>query len=527
VPPRTRRLFLAVSLLTLALYILSARALPMTFDEQIVYDTTAALAHGRPYIDPHSTSAQIVKPGRFSGLAVRRPDGKQVGIYGLGTSIVGAPLYAIGKVVAQVAPKAKRERVVMTTTMFTDALITATAVFVLMLVCLLLGAPPPGAVLVGIAYGLGSYAFPHALTLFTEPGTALAVIAAVYFAIRAARRGRTADLVWCGVCAGGALWFRVSAALFLPVFGVLLLVAAYRRRASLRRVIEVGAWYTAGALVPLLLLLVINWWRYKSATNFGYALGTATDQSYPITRGVVNQWFSLGKSVFFYAPVAVISVLGLVKSCRRMPMEIILLGSLVVVNTLFFARVQFWSGDWAWGPRYMQIVLPCLAAMAAPLMVDRAWRNALVVLSVLGFFLAALPAVLVRYTIEFYAACSATRQCTVKGPTNWDHSYYALIWHTRHWQPIGYQVRHLWDALTNSLSHVTTPLGPNPVNRFGIPAAPGKPRFEMWWLRARDLSAGAVLLLALIPLGLIGAGVRALDRSLETPSESPETSAKT
>ena len=515
--PRTRRLFLAVSLLTLALYILSARALPMTFDEQIVYDTTAALAHGRPYLDPHSTSARIVKP--FPGLAVRRPDGKQAGIYGIGTSIVGAPLYGIGKVVAQAAPKAKRERVLMTTTMFTNALITATAVFVLMLVCLLLGAPPPGAVLIGLSYGLGSYAFPHALTLFTEPGTALAVITAVHFAIRAARRGRTADLVWCGVGAGAALWFRVSAVLFLPVFGLWLLAGAWRKRESLRRVIEVGAWYTAGALVPLVLLLVANWWRYKSATNFGYGLGSATSQSYPIVRGVVNQWFSLGKSLFFYAPIAAIALLGIVRSCKRMPMEMILLGSIVVVNTLFFARVQFWSGDWAWGPRYLQIVLPCIAAMAAPLMIDRVWRNALVVLSVLGFFFAALPAVLIRYTIEFYAACAAKRQCTIQSPTNWDHSYYALIWHTAHWQPIGYQVRHLWGALTNSLSHVTSPLGPNPVNKFGIPAAPDRPRFEMWWLRARDIGGAAILLLALIPAALIAVGVRALDRSLETPEK--------
>ena len=413
VPPRTRRLFLAVSLVTLALYILSARALPMTFDEQIVYDTTAALAHGRPYVDPHSTSANILKS--FPGLAVKRSDGKQVGIYGLGTSIVGAPLYGVGKVVAQVAPKAKRERVLMTTTMFTDALITATAVFVLMLVCLLLGAPPPGAVLVGIAYGLGSYAFPHALTLFTEPGTALAVIAAVYFAIRAARRGRTSDLVWCGVCAGGALWFRVSAALFLPVFGVWLLVAAYRRRV-VGAGIEVGAWYTAGALVPLVLLLVVNWWRYKSATNFGYALGTATDQSYPITRGVVNQWFSLGKSVFFYAPVAIIVVLGLGRSCKRMPMEMILLGSIVVVNTLFFARVQFWSGDWAWGPRYMQIVLPCSPRWRAAGWAGRAPRRDRARLRLCA---ARYPRALHDRVLR-RAGDEAT---TVQGH-HWDHSYY-------------------------------------------------------------------------------------------------------
>jgi hypothetical protein len=166
--------------------------------------------------------------------------------------------------------------------------------------------------------------------------------------------------------------------------------------------------------------------------------------------------------------------------------------------------------------------------MTAPLMVDRVWRRALVVLTVFGFLFAALPAVLTRYTIEFYAAQRAMPPLNViQGPTDWDHSYYALIWHTWDWQPIWYQLRHLPDALTNSLRHVTTPLGPNPVNRFGIPAAPDKPRLEMWWLRARDLSAGAVLLLALIPLGLIVAGVRALDRSLETPEDSRETPAKT
>ena len=81
-------------------------------------------------------------------------------------------------------------------------------------------------------------------------------------------------------------------------------------------------------------------------------------------------------------------------------MEMGLLASLVIVNTLFFARVQFWSGDWAWGPRYMQIVVPCLAAMAAPLMDSPGWRRALIAVSVLGLLFAALPAVLVRFTLD-------------------------------------------------------------------------------------------------------------------------------
>ena len=77
-------------------------------------------------------------------------------------------------------------------------------------------------------------------------------------------------------------------------------------------------------------MLLVNQWRYGSVTNFGYALGTATDQSYPIVRGVVGQWFSSGKSVFLFAPIAFVVVFGLVRSVRKVPMEMVLLGSLVV-----------------------------------------------------------------------------------------------------------------------------------------------------------------------------------------------------
>ena len=174
-----------MSLIVLGVYLFSARGVPMVFDEAIIFDTTAALVHGQP--DIHTPLLQ-----RFPGLAVQRADGRKVGIYGIGTSIVGVPPYLVGKAVAQISPAAKRAQIVLTATMFTNALVVAATVFMLMLVCMLLRAPPAGAVLVGLSYGLGSYAFPHALTLFTEPGTALCVLTAVYYAIRAARGGARA-----------------------------------------------------------------------------------------------------------------------------------------------------------------------------------------------------------------------------------------------------------------------------------------------------------------------------------------------
>ena len=511
--PRTRRLFLAVALLTLAVYLVSARGLPTTFDEQIMLDTTTSLVHGKPNIN-----TPLLNIKEFSGLAVKRDDGKLAGIYGIGNSIASAPLYAAGKLVAQLAPASKRPRVITTMMMFTNAFITAATVFMLMMLCALLGASNRGSILVGLSFGLGSYAYPHALTFFSEPGTALCVIAAVYFAIRASRSGRRQDLLLCGALAGAALLFRISAALFLPVFGVWLLVAGFRRRdgrdgggGDLRRIVEFGAWFTLGALAPIAALLASNAWRYGSATNFGYALDSA-NQSYPIVRGVIGQWFSSGKSLFLYAPIAVVAVLGLWRSVRKLPLEMCLLGAIVVANTLFFARVQFWSGDWAWGPRYLQIVLPCIAAMAAPLMDARFWKRALVVLSVFGFLFAALPAVATRFTVEFYAAYAAMPPPTIQGPPNWDHSYYALIWHTWHWQPILYHLRHLPDAFSNTADHVTNALGPTPVSK-----APGLPRLEFWWLRLRDLGWSALVFFALLAAATASAGVRLLNRYLGAP----------
>ena len=501
---RTRHLFLAVALLTLAVYLASARGLPTTFDEQIMLDTTTALAHGKPNIN-----TPLLQTKEFSSFGVKRHDGTFAGNYGVGNSLASVPLYGAGRLVAEFASPAQRPRVITTMMMFTNALITAATVFMLMMLCALLGAAPRGAVLIGLSFGLGSYAYPHALTFFSEPGTALCVLSAAYFAIRASRTGRTRHLVASGAFASTAMLFRISAVLFLPIFGVWLLVVGIRSR-DVRRSFEFGAWYTAGAVAPIVALLASNAWRYGGALNFGYASG-APHRPYSILRGVIGQWFSSGKSIFLFAPIAIVVVLGLGRSVKKLPLEMSLLGAIVVANTLFFARFQFWSGDWAWGPRYLQIVLPCLAAMAAPLMDSRFWMRVLIGASILGFLFSALPAVATRFTVEFYNAYGVMPPPTIKGPPDWDHSYYALIWHTWHWQQILYHLRELPHTFSNTLDHVTRRRGPIPVTRF-----PGKPRFEFWWLRRRDLGSWAPILFALLPVAAGGAGLRLVNRHLDS-----------
>ena len=171
---------------------------------------------------------------------------------------------------------------------------------------------------------------------------------------------------------------------------------------------------------------------------------------------------------------------------------------------------------------YLQIVVPCIAAMAAPLMDRPAWRRVVVVVSVLGFFFAALPAVLVRFTLVFYSADKLMPSGPL-GPQVWDHSYYALVWHTLHWQQILYQLRLLPHTFSNSLSHVTSPLGPASVSTFLT-----TPRLEFWWLRACDLGTAAVLLFVIFPIAAAVAGVRMLNRYLDSaPDSAPDSTPET
>ena len=313
---------------------------------------------------------------------MKRSDGHQAGIYGIGTSRSARRSTWSGKVVAEMSPTKQRAQVVVTATMFTDALITAAD-------GVHAHAPVHAARRAAARRRCSSVSRSGSAATRTRtrsrcspsPAPRCACSSPSYFAIRALSTDARATIsLACGACAAAALAFRVSAALFLPVIGS----GCWRPRggshaacATRGRVRRPGTPRARSGRCCCCSL--VNWWRYGSATNFGYALGTATNQSYPIVRGVLGQWLSSGKSIFLFAPIAVIVVLGLGRSFKKLPMEMVLLGGLVVVNTLFFARVQFWSGDWAWGPRYMQIVVPCLAAMAAPLMdssggAARSWR---------------------------------------------------------------------------------------------------------------------------------------------------------
>ena len=126
-----------------------------------------------------------------------------------------------------------------------------------------------------------------------------------------------------------------------------------------------------------------------------------------------------------------------------------------------------------------------------------------------------------RFTLVFYAAYKVMPPPTSLGPPVWDHSYYALVWHTLHWQQILYQLRLLPHASRATRSdHVTSPFGPGAGDRRSC--RPEAPRFEFWWLRARDLGTDRGVAVRVVPdRGRGGRRARCSTAILESASDRP------
>lgn len=509
-PQRTRRLLLGMLLVSVAAFLVVSSGQFRSIDDENLYSTAHSLTSLRPNIDicqgANEAADYLYARGPYgcedpNQLQLQNTyqvgaNGKLVSKYGIGEPLAAAPFFGAGRIVAGIlsdqssggctGPTAiscctkltrdpdefrancqgdTRDMIVQTTTLFTNSLLTAITLVLVIIVSLQLGATLRGAALIGLVFGFGSYAFAYAKTLGAEPGTAMCLIAAVMFAIEAVRTGRTKALVACGVTAGVALFFRTTAGIFLPVFGVWFLVIG-RRKHDWRRAIRYGAVFSLGVLASLAVLAMLNAWRYGDPLSIGYGQtgshlhGIRARGS--IITGIRGLWLSSGKSVFLYAPFALLAAAGIVISIRKLPAEMSLLIALVVANTLFFARVRFWSGDWAWGPRYMIIVVPCLAVMCAPLVGRLQWRRALMVLGGIGFLFPGALGVLVNFNTLYQRASKSLG-------TKFNQSIH-FEWA---WQPIAKLVPLLGEELGN--------LG----KPYGILYLTGEPRVDVWWLDDR------------------------------------------
>jgi hypothetical protein len=491
-------------LLLFGFYALWAGGHTYSSDEEGYLQQARALAHGGYAIDVNPENVAVVFP-------VGGRDGKPVAGGGIGTPMAAVPLVWAGEAAAVAADD--DEYVERVFAGFTNTWVTALIGAAVFLLALELGASRRAGVLLALVYGVGTMAWPHAKTLFSEPLTALLVTVGVLGAVRAVNRRCPWAAAVGGLAIGASVLARASTLPFVAVVALYLVVAAGLRfgpRGAARVVLP----FAAGAGASLLFVLATNRWRTGDSTATGYG---AVPFDHPVTDGLQGLLLSPGKSIFVYAPVALVTVAGVWIALRRKPWETVMMGAIILGNLVIYARFPHWHGDQSYGTRYMQIVLPLIVAMLAPVVARWRWRQAVVVAGAVGVLPAFLGAVM-YFNQYFIHAAGQLGGAIVDG----EPRFITKSHDDPSWSPPVGHAKLLDDVVRQSARRVdgvdVTLVGPAAFpfttnDRYFWYFNP--PQLDAWWywVFPADGPKGLLLLFPVF-VGTAGAGLRGVRRSL-------------
>jgi len=193
---------------------------------------------------------------------------------------------------------------------------------------------------------LGSAAL--GLNLLTRLTTGLDLVAAGIFLLA---------VLWFERVRGGALWQRVLAycKVVAPVYAFFLFAERWYN------------FYRFGSWTQTYIPLFAREQRLHDPTlpaNFPW--------STPFHVGFLGALFKPEKSIFLFDPLLLLAVLLLIRLWKRLGPDVRAYGVtslvLLVGYISFYARYTYWSGDFAWGDRYVSTVVEMVALLAVPLL---------------------------------------------------------------------------------------------------------------------------------------------------------------
>jgi hypothetical protein len=263
-----------------------------------------------------------------------------------------------------------------------NALLTAATGAVLVLSVGALGFPAATAVVVGLLFGLGTYAWPYATTYFRDPQAMFGVALAIHGWVRITRPSmRTAAAGWATLLAGIAIGVTAkNAALVLVPAVAAVLPLALRNASPLARRRWI-AWSSGAVLVGLVLLLLPKPGPLARFT-LDYYLSVGRHffsglEPTTVIEGTLGPFVSPAQSLFLFCPPLFL----LLAVPRRWWREQGTTAGMVLLTAvgLSMSQVLFYGEQWAgavgWGPRPMLLALPGLMLLTAPA-VNRLWTGA-------------------------------------------------------------------------------------------------------------------------------------------------------
>ncbi len=249
----------------------------------------------------------------------------------------------------------------------TGALTAATAGMVALL-AFRMGATLEGAWLASLSFGFGTVALVYARTFFADPLLAFITVSALYFAL-----GRTRISVLTAACFAALAMVAKPAGI---VVGPILAAYLIAKRVPLFRSILP----LAGTGVGFSIYAGYNFVRFGQPLNFGIAWPFRLVHILPGFAGLLA---GPGWGLLWYCPAVVLAIFGFRKAVKERLFEA--LAIVMVFAAFLFLHASAWYrlAGWSWGPRYLLPGIPGLCALIG--LLERSWKKAVVVLTLLGF----------------------------------------------------------------------------------------------------------------------------------------------
>jgi hypothetical protein len=318
------------------------------------------------------------------------------------------------------------------------------------------------AFILGIIFTGCTFILPYNTSLFPQPLQALCIVSGVFFLYKARHRNssficaftrginfahpRTAYF-YCGL---GGLFFGLSifasptSGIFFPGFVICSFIfLRHNKKLFLCFLLTLGA--------MLLFAGMLNYVRFGSFTEFGYGAQYGKLSLNTGWKGLVGLITSPGKGLLFYFPPIILLPLAILFSYRQN--KALWFVTLYVLGAawLFFGTIniddgpRFWSGAFAWGPRYLIPILPLVVIMLGGLIkypnrlikypnkpnIKLLVNVSLIATCVVGFVVN-LGGVLVWHEYGLiYAFEHEKLHSDVDGITTWDPKYSPIILHMK------------------------------------------------------------------------------------------------
>jgi hypothetical protein len=270
--------------------------------------------------------------------------GNLYSVYGVGVSVVSAPVYAV------LARTDASDRVLQQA-----AVIPFVAGSVLVMWRVLSRLVSRELAVAGaIVFGFGTTMWPLASMAFYQHAS-VAFFMGLGLLGLFSRHPRAPALAGLGF--GLAAFIRAPAAVPLIVVGVFYLLHG-RRQVTL---------YVLGALAPVAGIVIQNRWLWGTWLTGGYSfagIGFRGD----VRRGLWGLLFGWWRGLFVYSPALGIGFLGWIAALRKplgfLERRMVALGASTVVSILFYARWSTWHGGLnQFGYRYLLDVVPFLVVL--------------------------------------------------------------------------------------------------------------------------------------------------------------------